>query len=171
MNVQSRSNWNLEQIHWALVCFAFLANIHWAFEGWLPLTEYWTQWNVPWMLMSACECLSVSVNTHWIWLSASECHWVSGECLWVSIKCINDPEETPFAIVYFAMILVELYHVTFGICRRCNSFYWTQKILDTILIHHETFHCTTHLCLPNEVNISYCQYTSTAHTAASFAMV
>ena len=92
-----------------------LAHIHWAFEDWMPLSEYWIQLNTtwklfelvwmplseclhPWTQLRAHECLWVSMNVPWIqksaWMTRSEHeHHLNVieacKCLWVSLKPLN----------------------------------------------------------------------------------
>ena len=82
---------------WPMCASHFSAHIHWAFEGWPPLSEYWTQLNTPWMLLSAHECLWVSVNAPWMWLSGmplSE-YWTPPECDWGAWMSLSEYWKPP----------------------------------------------------------------------------
>jgi hypothetical protein len=84
-------NGNWEQIYWALVCFAYLKKIYWAFKylriwtGWMPLSEYWTypeclwcmwtpmsEWEQPWTPIECAWIPFSGVNTHWVCTYAIE---------------------------------------------------------------------------------------------------
>lgn len=90
IDVWNASKLNLEQIYRASACFEFFSKNHCAFKDWLPLTEYWSQLNTPWILircmwMPLSEC-DLSLNViEWIWTPLSECeHLLNAiECMWI----------------------------------------------------------------------------------------